>query len=89
MTDKSALLLNTTSAQVQALTLTLHVLIVHLVKSGALPAESFAQQLQHEAEKLPSIDSHENELLAAAHQERDRLVLQACQYARLADAARR
>lgn len=69
--DSPAILLHTTAARVEALRLTMKVMIATLVQSGSLPAQQFAQHLQHEAEKMVLLDDPGNEFLALAQAARD------------------
>jgi hypothetical protein len=71
MDSSSAKLLNSSAARIEAIRITLRVMIVTLVRTGALPAEQFAAHLRQEAEKLPLLDSLDNDLLAIAQQARD------------------
>ena len=87
MDNSSAKLLNQSAARLEALRLAVKIMIVTLVRTGALPAEQFAQHLLLEAEKLPLLDVPGNELVALSQAARDQEIGSCIDIARQADAA--
>lgn len=87
-TDSSAVLLNESAARLAALQMVVSIMLINLVKSGALPAELFVKHLAQEASKMQPLDETPSELLALSQSARDRVFADITQLALRADAAR-
>lgn len=86
--DPRAALLNESAARLAALQMVVSIMLINLVKSGALSADLFVKHLAQEASKMQPLDETLNELLARSQAARDRVFADITQLALRADAAK-
>ncbi len=85
MTNAREQILNDVFAKFGALELAVQIITINLVKQGSLDAKTFVGHLRQEYEKLPTLDQHNNEVLAGSQIARDKVIADLIQYSQLAD----